>query len=186
MPSPVPRRDWSSRVARGSTSGGLPHRSGGSAPASRVSRSVRRSLALWPAWSLTPRGSRFPECFSPSRYLLEPPQVLPVGATSDRAGLAPARIDTPLHGTQTDARKTTQEQNDLQPPGTGSHEEWSARGGLPRAGPCRAKAVRDPPAPSVGLAGLGPPSGNAPRSPTVRARGKWDLGRGRWPSPISC
>ena len=105
MPSPVPRRDRSSRVARGSTSGGLPHRSGRSAPALRVSRSVRRSLALWPAWSLTPRRSRLLECFSPSRYLLEPLQVLPVGATSYRAGFAPARINTPLHGTRTDARK---------------------------------------------------------------------------------
>jgi hypothetical protein len=100
MPSPVPRRDWSSRVARGSISGGLPHRSRGSAPALRVSRFARRSLTLWPAGSLTPRGSRFLECFSPSRYLLEPLQVLPVGATSYRAGLAPARIDTPLHGTR--------------------------------------------------------------------------------------
>src|SRR5262245_13577455 len=98
MPSPVPRRHWSSRVARGSTSGGLPHRSRGSAPALRVSRFARRSLALWPAGSLTPRGSRFLECFSPSRYLLEPLQVLPVGATSYRTGFAPARINTPLHG----------------------------------------------------------------------------------------
>src|SRR5262245_31537489 len=105
MPSPVPRRHWSSRVARGSTSGGLPHRSRGSAPAWRVSRFARRSLALWPAGSLAPRGSRFLECFSPSRYLLEPLRVLPVGATSYRAGFAPARINTPLHGTRTDARK---------------------------------------------------------------------------------
>ena len=104
MPSPVPRRDWSSRVARGSTSGGLPHRSRGSAPALRVSRFARRSLALRPACSLTPRWSRLRECFSPSRCLLEPPQVLPVGATSDRAGFAPARINTPWHGTRTGAR----------------------------------------------------------------------------------
>src|SRR5262245_21917657 len=105
MLSPVPRRDRSSRVARRSTSSGLPRRSGGSAPALRVSRSVRRSRALWPAGSLTPRWSRLLECFSPSRYLLEPLQVLPVGATSYRAGFAPARINTPLHGTRTDARK---------------------------------------------------------------------------------
>ena len=96
MPSSLPRRDRSSVVARSSTSGGLPHRSGRSAPALRVSRSARRSLALWPAWSLTPLRSRFLECFSPSRYLLEPPQVLPVGATSYRAGFAPARINTPF------------------------------------------------------------------------------------------
>jgi len=106
MPSPVPRRDRSSRVAHRSTSGGLPHRSGRSAPALRVSRSAQRSLTLWPAWSLTPCRSRFLECFSPSRCLLEPLQVLPVGATSYRAGFAPARINTPLHGTRTDARKT--------------------------------------------------------------------------------
>jgi len=104
MPSPVPRRDWSSRVARCSTSSGLPHRSRGSAPALRVSRFARRSLTLRPAGSLTPRGSRFLKCFSPSRYLLEPLQVLPVGATSDRAGFAPARINTPWHGTRTGAR----------------------------------------------------------------------------------
>jgi hypothetical protein len=82
------------------TSGGLPHRSRGSAPALRVSRFARCSLTLGPASSLTPRGSRFLECFSPSRYLLEPLQVLPGGATSYRAGFAPARINTPLHGTR--------------------------------------------------------------------------------------
>ncbi len=83
-----------------SISGGLPHRSGRSAPALRVSRSARRSLTLWPACLLTPERSHFPECFSPSRYLLEPLQVLPVGATSYRAGFAPARINTPFtaHG----------------------------------------------------------------------------------------
>ena len=57
MPSPVPRRDRSSFVARDSTSGGLPHRSGRSAPALRVSRSARRSLTLWPACLLTPYGA---------------------------------------------------------------------------------------------------------------------------------
>ena len=79
-----------------STSGGLPCRSGRSAPALRVSRSARRSLTLWPACLLTPQGSLFRECFSPIRYLLEPLQVLPVGATSYRAGFAPARIDMPF------------------------------------------------------------------------------------------
>src|SRR5271165_1810753 len=39
-------------------------------------------------------------CFSPIRYLLEPLQVLPVGATSYRAGFAPARNNTPFHGTR--------------------------------------------------------------------------------------
>ena len=83
-----------------STSGGLPCRSGRSAPALRVSRSARRSLTLWPACLLTPQRSLFRECFSPIRYLLEPLQVLPVGATSYRAGFAPARIDMPFtaHG----------------------------------------------------------------------------------------
>ncbi len=65
-----------------STDGGLPCRSGKSAPALGVSRSARRSLTLWPACLLTPQGSLFQECFSPIRFLLEPPQVLPVGATS--------------------------------------------------------------------------------------------------------
>ena len=45
-------------------------------------------------------------CFSPIRYLLEPLQVLPVGATSYRAGFAPARNNTPFHGTLTDADKS--------------------------------------------------------------------------------
>src|SRR5262249_47497627 len=100
MPSPLPRRDRSSVVARDSTGCGLPHRSGGSAPALRVSRSARRSLTLWPACSLTPLRGRFLECFSPSRCLLEPLQVLPAGATSLRAGVAPARNNTPFtaHG----------------------------------------------------------------------------------------
>jgi hypothetical protein len=40
--------------SRHSTSGGLPRRSFRSAPALRVSRIARRSLALWPACSLTP------------------------------------------------------------------------------------------------------------------------------------
>ncbi len=78
MPSPVPRRDQSNLIARFSTSSGLPQRSGRSAPTLRVSRLARRSLTLWPASLLTPLRSRFLECFSPSRYLLEPPQVLPV------------------------------------------------------------------------------------------------------------
>src|SRR5262249_29434343 len=54
-------------------------------------------------------GSRFLKCFSPSRYLLEPLQVLPVGATSYRARFAPARINTLLHGTRTGARTQTAE-----------------------------------------------------------------------------
>jgi len=96
-----------------STSGGLPRRSGRSAPALRVSRSARRSLTLWSACWLTPQGSLFRECFSPIRYLLEPLQVLPVGATSYRTGFAPARNDMPFHGTLTQAR----------------NREWAARVG---------------------------------------------------------
>ena len=79
-----------------STNGGLPCRCIRSAPALSVSRLARRSLTLWPACLLTPQGSFFRECFSPIRYLLEPLQVLPVGATSDRAGFAPAGINTPF------------------------------------------------------------------------------------------
>jgi hypothetical protein len=60
MPSPLPRRDRSSLVAGYSTSGGLPHRSGRSAPALRVSRSARRSLPLWPACSPSRPSRPFP------------------------------------------------------------------------------------------------------------------------------
>ncbi len=51
----------------------------------------RRLLTLRPACSLNHRVILFLECFSPIRYLLEPPQVLPAGATICRAGFAPAR-----------------------------------------------------------------------------------------------
>jgi hypothetical protein len=129
MPSPVPRRDWSSRVARGSTSGGLPHRSRGSAPVLRVSRFARSSPTLWPAGSLTPRGSRFLECFSSSRYLLEPLQVLPVGATSYRAGFAPARINTPWHGTRTGARNI---ESCGDPRQSGAPDPWTGDDAVPR------------------------------------------------------
>jgi hypothetical protein len=104
MPSPVPRRDQSSRIARYSTSSGLPHRSGRSAPALRVSRLARRSLTLWPASLLTPFRSHFLECFSPSRYLLKPLQVLPVERPVTGRVFKPARINTPYHGTRTEAR----------------------------------------------------------------------------------
>ena len=57
MPSPLPRQDRSSLVARCSTSGGLPHRWSRSAPALRVSRTAQRSLTLWPACLLTPYGA---------------------------------------------------------------------------------------------------------------------------------
>ena len=76
--------------------GGLRRYSSGSAPTSPVSRLARRSLTLRPVCSLTPRGSLFLRCFSPIRYLLEPPQVLPAGATRCRAGFAPAGNNTPF------------------------------------------------------------------------------------------
>ncbi len=80
MPSPLPRQDWSTLVARDSTNGGLPQRTFGSALTLLVSRIAQRLLTLWPACSLTPYRSLFQECFSPIRYLLEPPRVLPAGA----------------------------------------------------------------------------------------------------------
>ena len=62
--------------------GGLPLITGGSASALSVSRPARRSLAFRPAWSLSrPRRPFSPECFSPCRYLHEPPWPLPAGAT---------------------------------------------------------------------------------------------------------
>jgi len=87
-----------SRPGRGSrpSDGGLPRYSGGSAPTLPVSRPAQRSLTLRPACSLTPQGSLFLRCFSPIRYLLEPSQVLPAGATLCRAGFAPARINKPF------------------------------------------------------------------------------------------
>jgi len=75
---------------------GLPRYSGGSAPTLPVSRPAQRLLALRPARSLTPQGSLFLKCFSPIRYLLEPPQVLPAGATSCRVGFAPTGNNTPF------------------------------------------------------------------------------------------
>ena len=62
--------------------GGLPLITGGSASALTVSRPARRSLAFRPAWSLSRPGRPFcPRCFSPCRYLHEPPWPLPAGAT---------------------------------------------------------------------------------------------------------
>ncbi len=49
-----------------------------------------------PACSLTSQGSLFLKCFSPYRYLHEPPQVLPAGATSCRVGFAPTGNNTPF------------------------------------------------------------------------------------------
>ena len=69
-------------VARFPASGSLPRLTGGSAPALLVSRPARRSLALWPAWSLgRPRRPICSECFRPCRYLHHPLRLLPAGAT---------------------------------------------------------------------------------------------------------
>ncbi len=79
----------------------------GSAPTLRISRLAQRSLLLRPVDSLTPQGSFFLKCFSPIRYLLEPPQALPTGATSRRAGFAPAGNNTtfsPAHNLISDMR----------------------------------------------------------------------------------
>ena len=62
---------------------GLPLLTGGSASVLPVSRPARRSLAFRPAWSLNrPRRPFLPECFSPCRYLHDPPWLLPTGATA--------------------------------------------------------------------------------------------------------
>ena len=63
---------------------------GGSAPALHVSRPARRSLALRPTWSLSRPGRPVaPECFSRSRYLLQPLRLLPAGATVAGRGSHP-------------------------------------------------------------------------------------------------
>ncbi len=72
----------------------------GSAPTLQVSRPAQRSLALRPARSLTPYRSLLLKCFSRVRYLPKPLQVLPVGATNDGAGFAPARTKHDFHRTQ--------------------------------------------------------------------------------------
>jgi hypothetical protein len=109
MPSPLPR--WVLRVFRSvfPEDNGLPRFSVGSAPTLPVSRPAQRSLTLRPACSLTPRGGFLLKCFSPVRYLLEPPQVLPAGATvagrdshplettrlsrrTEKCGLVPERV----------------------------------------------------------------------------------------------
>ena len=62
----------------------------GSASALPVSRPARRSLALRPTWSLSrPRRPVAPECFSRSRYLLQPLRLLPAGATVAGRGSHP-------------------------------------------------------------------------------------------------
>ncbi len=78
------------------TGGGLPCYSGRSAPTLPFSRPARRSLTLRPACSLSHQVTLFLKCFSPIRYLLEPLQVLPAGATRCRVGFAPTRINKPF------------------------------------------------------------------------------------------
>ena len=97
-------------VARFPTSGSLPRLTGGSAPASLVSRPAQRSLALRPAWSLShPRRPVPSECFERYRYLHHPLRLLPAGATVCRAGFAPAegRCLSTAHRKHTESELTT-------------------------------------------------------------------------------
>ena len=78
----TPAEPTGARVARFPAGGSLPRYSGGSASALPVSRPARRSLVLRPTWSLSRPGRPVaPECFSRSRYLLQPLRLLPAGAT---------------------------------------------------------------------------------------------------------
>ena len=89
----TPAEPTGARVARSSAGGSLPRYSGGSASAMPVSRPARRSLALRPTWSLSRPGRPVaPECFSRSRYLLQPLRLLPAGAT------AAGRVSKPAEG----------------------------------------------------------------------------------------
>ena len=78
----TPAEPVGARVARFPTAGSLPHFNGGSASAVRVSRPARRSLALWPVWSLSrPRRPVASECFRRCCCLHHPLRLLPTGAT---------------------------------------------------------------------------------------------------------
>ena len=77
-----PAEPTGARVAGFPAGGSLPRYSGGSASAMPISKPPRRSLALRPTWSLSRPGRPVaPECFSRSRYLVQPPRLLPAGAT---------------------------------------------------------------------------------------------------------
>ncbi len=74
----------------------------GSASALPVSRPARRSLALRPTWSLSrPRRPVAPECFSRSRYLLQPLRLLPGGATVAGRG-SHLLVTAPFQGARID------------------------------------------------------------------------------------
>ena len=78
----TPAEPVGARVARFPTAGSLPRFNGGSASAVRVSRPARRSLALWPVWSLSrPRRPVASECFRRCCCLHHPLRLLPTGAT---------------------------------------------------------------------------------------------------------
>ena len=78
----TPAEPVGARVARFPTAGSLPRFNGGSASAVRVSRPARRSLALWPVWSLSrPRRPVASECFRRCCCLHHPLRLLPAGAT---------------------------------------------------------------------------------------------------------
>ena len=89
----TPAEPTGARVARFPAGASLPRYSGGSASAMPVSRPARRSLALRPTWSLSRPGRPVaPECFSRSRYLLQPLRLLPAGAT------VAGRVSKPAEG----------------------------------------------------------------------------------------
>ena len=78
----TPAEPTRARVARFPVGGSLRRYSGGSAPASPVSRPAQRSLALRPACSLSRPWRPVPsKCFRRCRYLLRPLRLLPAGAT---------------------------------------------------------------------------------------------------------
>ena len=73
------------------TAGSLPRFNGGSASVVRVSRPARRSLALWPVWSLS--RPRRPFVIGVLQTMLLPPPSAPTASgwsDSCRAGFAPA------------------------------------------------------------------------------------------------
>ena len=87
----TPAEPVGARVARFPTAGSLPRFNGGSASAVRVSRPARRSLALWPVWSLS-RPRRPVASGVLQTMLLSPPSAPTATDRSDscRAGFAPA------------------------------------------------------------------------------------------------
>ena len=78
----TPAESARARVAHFPAGGSLPHWTGGSASALRVSRPARCSLALRPACSQEPpKAALTLKSFKPCRYLHSPLRLLPAGAT---------------------------------------------------------------------------------------------------------